>query len=72
MASPGLVIDETKHTLVLETRKGRQSVIKKTSIFRFYSGKQAFDVEGREIDFRPYERIEKSMKYYKKRAKKAK
>ncbi len=64
----GIVVDETKNTLVLETREGKKSVIKKTSIFRFYAGKNAFNVDGREISFRPYERIEKGLKYYRKRA----
>ena len=63
----GRVVDETKNTLLLETRKGRKSVIKKTSLFRFYAEDSSFDVEGAEINFRPYERIEKSMKFYKRR-----
>ncbi len=63
----GVVIDETKNTLLLETRTGRKVIIKKTSIFRFYYGKKAFDVDGKEINFRPHERIEKGMKYYLKR-----
>ncbi len=67
----GVVIDETKNTLLLETKEGQRSVIKKTSIFRFYAGKSSFLVDGREINFRPYERIEKGLKYYRKRAKKA-
>lgn len=67
----GVVIDETKNTLLLETKEGRRSVIKKTSVFRFYAGRKAFEVDGREINFRPHERIEKALKYYKKRAKKA-
>jgi len=63
----GVVVDETKNTLLLEAKAGRRSVVKKTSVFRFYCGSSAFDVDGKEINFRPSERIEKAMKYYKRR-----
>lgn len=63
----GTVIDETKNTVLLETPSGTRTVIKKTSVFRFYSGRKSFVVNGEEIGFRPHERIEKSMKFYKAR-----
>lgn len=63
----GKVIDETKNTIVMETTEGKRSFIKRISRFRFYTPDGTFDVEGREIDFRPDERIEKAMKYYKRR-----
>ncbi len=63
----GVVIDETKNTIVLETSSGTKSIVKRISVFRFYSGKHSFTVDGEEIGFRPHERIEKSMKFYKAR-----
>ncbi len=64
----GLVVDETKNTLVLETRAGTKRVVKKTATFRFYAGKSSYVVDGIEINYRPFERIEKAMKYYRRRA----
>lgn len=63
----GTVIDETKNTLVVETKEGRKSIIKRISTFIFYSGRNSFTVKGEEINFRPHERIERSMKFYKSR-----
>ncbi|MGC8479232.1 MAG: ribonuclease P protein component 1 [Candidatus Micrarchaeia archaeon] len=63
----GIVIDETKNTIIIKSGKDKKSLIKKNSMFRFYYGKQHFDVEGKEINFRPDERIEKGLKYYRKR-----
>ncbi len=63
----GVVIDETKNTIVLDTRLGAKKIVKRISVFRFYSGRSSFTVEGEEICFRPHERIEKSMKFYKAR-----
>jgi ribonuclease P protein subunit POP4 len=63
----GRVIDETKNTLLIATEKGTRRAIKKCSTFRFSKGSKSFIVDGEEINFRPYERIEKSLKFYKKR-----
>ena len=63
----GTVIDETKNTIKISTGNGVKSLIKKTSKFRFYYGKLHFDVDGKEINFRPDDRIEKGLKYYKRR-----
>ena len=64
----GKVIDETKNTLILETPQGIKRVVKKISLFSFRgNGKESFLVEGEEINFRSYERIEKALKFYKKR-----
>ena len=64
----GKVIDETKNTLSIDTKEGRKSIIKSRAVFIFYSGKKSFKVNGEEINFRPYERIEKAMKFYKRRS----
>ena len=63
----GIVIDETKNTLLIDTGGESRRLIKRVSSFRFYHGSSHFDVKGREIGFRPHERIEKSMKFYKAR-----
>ncbi len=63
----GTVIDETKHTLSVRTAEGIKRLVKKVSTFRFVSGGKDLIVEGKEIDFRPHERLEKSLKFYKKR-----
>jgi len=66
----GTVIDETKNTLLIETDNGVKKLVKASSTFRFYpdsKSRKSFVVEGREINFRPDERIEKSMKFYKRR-----
>ncbi|MDE1824549.1 MAG: ribonuclease P protein subunit [Candidatus Micrarchaeota archaeon] len=50
-------------------RKGaeRKRVIKKISVFKFYASGRSFIVNGEEISFRPHERLEKALKYYKRR-----
>lgn len=63
----GTVVKETKNLLFLEGSKGTRRIVKKISTFKFRIGRRSFIVDGEEINFRPYERIEKSMKYYKKR-----
>ena len=63
----GIVIDETKNTLAIDTPSGRRVVPKLASTFKFVYGKSRFIVEGREINFRPYERLEKSYRFYKRR-----
>lgn len=63
----GKVIDETKNTIVLETRSGTRTIAKKSSVFRFNAGRKSFTVNGKEINFRPHERIEKAMKFYRAR-----
>ncbi|MGC8676263.1 MAG: ribonuclease P protein component 1 [Candidatus Micrarchaeia archaeon] len=64
----GTIIDETKNTLVINTNKGIKTVIKADAVFRFYAGKRSFLVQGSEIHFRPEERTEKAMKFYKRRS----
>ena len=61
----GKVIDETKNTLVLDTKKGIKRIAKNRAVFKFYVGNKSFTVKGEEILFRPFERTEKALKYYK-------
>ncbi len=63
----GTVIDETKNTLLIRTKEGDKRVAKDISTFKFKYGKKSFVVDGIEINFRSYERIEKGLKYYKRR-----
>ena len=63
----GTVVDESKNTLVVDTGNRLKRLVKATSTFRFYAGRKSFIVNGVEINFRPEERIEKSMRFYKKR-----
>lgn len=63
----GTVIDETKNTLVIDTPSGKRVVPKMASTFKFVHGRSRFIVEGREINFRPHERLEKSYRFYKRR-----
>lgn len=63
----GEIIDETKNTFVIETNAGRKIVVKKISVFKFYWNGRSFTVDGNEINFRPYERIKKGIKFYKRR-----
>ncbi|MGH2638391.1 MAG: ribonuclease P protein component 1 [Rhabdochlamydiaceae bacterium] len=63
----GRIIDETKNLLYLSDNTHTRRIVKKSSTFRFSDGKNRFVVEGEEINFRPYERTEKALKFYKKR-----
>jgi len=63
----GRVINETKNTLVISTPNGTKRLVKKVSVFRFSINGKKFVVDGNEINFRPYERIEKALKFYKRR-----
>jgi ribonuclease P protein subunit POP4 len=63
----GTVVYETKNMLHIATTKGIKKVTKKISTFKFVYGKRNYIVDGREICFRPYERIEKSLKFYNRR-----
>ncbi len=63
----GLVVNETKNTLLVRTVCGDKRVPKITSTFKFLFGRNKFTVNGEEICFRPHERLEKSFKFYRRR-----
>ncbi|MCL5419295.1 MAG: ribonuclease P protein subunit [Candidatus Marsarchaeota archaeon] len=63
----GLVVDETRNMIVVETDGGAKRIVKKSSTFRFYAGGAHFDVPGPEICFRAVERTGKAVKFYKRR-----
>jgi ribonuclease P protein subunit POP4 len=64
----GRVIYETKNLLYLRHGSKTWKAVKKISTFRFSNGGDRFVVDGDEISFRPYERTEKALKFYKRRA----
>lgn len=63
----GRVVDETKNLLYLRHDSKTRKVVKKISKLRFSHGDESFVVDGEEINFRPHERTEKAMKFYRKR-----
>jgi len=58
----GMVIDETKNTLVIETEKGKKRVIKQNAVFEFRFGKQRVRIDGRLLVGRPEERLKREIK----------
>ena len=55
----GRVVDETKHTLVVETPSGEKRVPKPGNRFVFRVGTDAVEVVGDEITFQPEDRTKK-------------
>lgn len=63
----GTVIDETKATLKVKNDQKTVTVPKLGTVFSFRAGRKSFIVDGKEINFRPHERISKGLKFYKAR-----
>ena len=56
----GLIIDETKHTFLIEIEKKQLRIAKQTATFAFeYNGKKTI-VKGTRLAHRPEERIKKT------------
>lgn len=56
----GVVVDETKNTIVLKGKDGRERVVpKRGSVFRFTLSGGKAEVDGDAIAFRPYDRPKK-------------
>jgi RNase P/RNase MRP subunit p29 len=56
----GLIIDETKHTFLIEIEKKQKRIAKQTATFAFeYNGKKTI-VTGTRLAYRPEERIKKT------------
>lgn len=53
----GKVVDETKHTLKIESGKGEKTVPKKECVFEFVSGKEKTEIEGKKLCLKPEDRI---------------
>jgi ribonuclease P protein subunit POP4 len=59
----GLVVDETKNTLTIETEKGMKKIQKKGSTFIFkISSEKKVKVNGNKIAVRPEERLKLKVK----------
>ena len=59
----GKVVDETRNTLVVEKRNGKEVVlIKEENIFIFDLGEERVRVDGRVLVGRPEDRIKKKLK----------
>jgi len=59
----GLVVDETKNTLIIETEKGMKKIQKKGSTFIFkISDEKKVKVNGNKISVRPEERLKLKVK----------
>jgi ribonuclease P protein subunit POP4 len=55
----GIIIDETKHTFLIEVDKKQKRIAKQTATFEFeYHGKKTI-VKGTRLVYRPEERIKK-------------
>ncbi|MGC8648803.1 MAG: ribonuclease P protein component 1 [Candidatus Micrarchaeia archaeon] len=61
----GVIIDETKNSFLIDTPTGVKRIIKNISTFAFKINRNIFIIDGKEINFRSYERIDKGIKYYK-------
>lgn len=55
----GVVVDETKNTLVIETDEGTKSLLKSQIHFVFKINEKKYVVDGKTICFRSEERIKK-------------
>ncbi|MBI4145372.1 ribonuclease P protein subunit [Candidatus Woesearchaeota archaeon] len=53
VGTTGIVVDETKHFVTIDTSRGRKRVPKRACTFRF----GGVDIEGRDIEVAPEERI---------------
>ena len=56
----GVIVDETKHTFLIEKDDRQRTIAKKTAIFEFDHQDKKTLVEGVRLDFRPEDRIKKA------------
>jgi ribonuclease P protein subunit POP4 len=57
MSIEGKIVDETKYTFVIETKKGKKVLMKKNIVAEIcYKGKK-YTINGEKITKRPHERI---------------
>lgn len=55
----GIVIDETKNTIVIDAGGEKKVIAKKGSVFEFYVNDKRVIIDGSTIVFRPHERTKK-------------
>ena len=58
----GLVVDETRNTLIIETGKGYKTVIKDQCVFLFSLNSRKVKIKGSVIVGRPEDRIKKKFR----------
>jgi RNase P/RNase MRP subunit p29 len=59
----GMVVNETKHFITLDTSKGRKRVPKRTCTFLFKAKGKETEIEGCDIEIAPEERIKLKVQY---------
>lgn len=60
----GKVVNETLNTITIETEKGEKKIPKKTTTFKFKKDNKEIKVKGKEIRYRPEDRIKKNWRKY--------
>ena len=58
----GTVVDETLNTFVIEVDSREKVVPKKLCVFRFHTDEGQHDIDGRDLSYRPEDRIKKYWK----------
>ena len=58
----GIIIDETKHTFLLETTKGQCRVFKHSNVFEFIQNNKRIQLNGTLLVGRPEDRIKRKRK----------
>ena len=58
----GIIVDETKHTFVLETSGGMRRIFKHIALFEFLQKGMQFRVQGKLLVGRPEDRIKRKMR----------
>jgi len=56
----GLILDETKHTFLLNVGNQQKRIAKESAIFEFIQEKERIVVDGARISYRPEDRIKKA------------
>ncbi len=62
IGASGRIVDETRNTLVMETKKGEKTLIKDQCIFSFKIPAGWVRIEGKILVARPEDRIKKKLK----------
>jgi ribonuclease P protein subunit POP4 len=55
----GIILDETKNMILIETEQGRKWIAKDIASFSFLTNKKHINIHGSKLRFRPEERIKK-------------
>jgi ribonuclease P protein subunit POP4 len=53
----GTIIDETKHSFIIQTDRGKKTILKGKAVFLFRANKDIVMIEGKHIQQRPEDRI---------------